>query len=206
MARTELLGSIAQSPVEKGVESRLFQRAQIYLLGRFMLSDRVEYPCQTRDLSPGGALLYTPVQGRLGERVILYLQQIGRLEGVVVRLFRSGFAVEFQIPAIKRNKFADQIAWLTEQSSLGLRDLRLKPATSAQEFTNLLLVTGEAFQVEVIDVSMSGIAVAFNGMLPLGARLHVGNTPGRVVRNFEGGIAIEFRGIVTSSPDGAIRY
>ena len=36
---------------------RRHQRVKVALLGRYMLSDRQEYPCQTIDVSPGGALV-----------------------------------------------------------------------------------------------------------------------------------------------------
>ncbi len=35
-------------------EQRRHQRVRTELLGRYMLSDRREYPCQTVDMSPGG--------------------------------------------------------------------------------------------------------------------------------------------------------
>ena len=38
-------------------DRRRFQRVKVNLLGRFMLEDRHEYPCQTADISPGSAAL-----------------------------------------------------------------------------------------------------------------------------------------------------
>ncbi|MBS0530873.1 MAG: PilZ domain-containing protein, partial [Proteobacteria bacterium] len=35
-------------------ERRRFQRVKIHLLGRYMLPDRREFPCQIVNMSPGG--------------------------------------------------------------------------------------------------------------------------------------------------------
>ena len=35
-------------------EKRRFQRVRVNLLGRYMLADRREFPCQVLDMSPGG--------------------------------------------------------------------------------------------------------------------------------------------------------
>ncbi|RZK89277.1 MAG: PilZ domain-containing protein, partial [Methylobacterium sp.] len=42
---------------------RRHQRVPVSLLGRYMLSDRREYPCQTVDMSPGGVRLTCAVVG-----------------------------------------------------------------------------------------------------------------------------------------------
>ncbi len=41
-------------------ENRRFQRVRVDVLGRFMLSDRREFPCQVIDMSPGGAAIVAP--------------------------------------------------------------------------------------------------------------------------------------------------
>ena len=63
-------------------ERRRFQRVRVNLLGRYMLPDRREFPCQVTDMSPGGMALVAPVAAELRERVIAYVDHIGRLEGV----------------------------------------------------------------------------------------------------------------------------
>jgi hypothetical protein len=35
-------------------ERRRFQRVKVHLLGRYMLPDRREFPCQIINMSPGG--------------------------------------------------------------------------------------------------------------------------------------------------------
>jgi hypothetical protein len=64
-------------------ERRRFQRVKVNLLGRYMLADRREFPCQVVNMSPGGMALMAPVVGQPGERVIAYVDHLGRLEGVI---------------------------------------------------------------------------------------------------------------------------
>jgi c-di-GMP-binding flagellar brake protein YcgR len=54
-------------------ERRRFQRVRVNLLGRYMLADRREFPCQVVDMSPGGMALIAPVNGKAGERVVAYI-------------------------------------------------------------------------------------------------------------------------------------
>ena len=45
-------------------ERRRFQRVRVNLLGRYMLADRREFPCQVVNMSPGGMALIAPVSGQ----------------------------------------------------------------------------------------------------------------------------------------------
>ena len=47
-------------------DMRRHQRVKVTLLGRYMLPDRQEYPCQTVDMSPGGVRLTCAVLGQVG--------------------------------------------------------------------------------------------------------------------------------------------
>ena len=44
-----------------GDERRRFQRVRVDLLGRYMLPDRREFPCQVVNMSPGGMAVLAPV-------------------------------------------------------------------------------------------------------------------------------------------------
>jgi len=60
-------------------ERRRHQRVRVNLLGRYMLADRREFPCQVINMSPGGMALIAPEIGNVGERVIAYVDwQRGR--------------------------------------------------------------------------------------------------------------------------------
>src|SRR3984957_14029853 len=95
-------------------ERRRFQRVRVNLLGRYMLSDRQEYPCQVANMSPGGIALIAPVSGQEGERVIAYIDHLGRLEGKIARLYQNGFAMTVAATPRKRDKLAPHATWLPQ--------------------------------------------------------------------------------------------
>ncbi|MBV9558638.1 MAG: PilZ domain-containing protein [Pseudolabrys sp.] len=176
-------------------ERRRHQRVKVSLLGRFMLTDRREYPCQVTDMSPGGMALISPVQGTPGERVIAYVDHLGRLEGVVARNFHNGFAMTIGATARKRDKLAAQLTWLANRHILNLpEDRRHGRFVPKNPVARLILPNGHNISCRVIDLSASGAAI---GIAPdlrpeVGAMVMIGKTQGRVVRHIEGGFAVEF--------------
>ena len=181
-------------------ERRRHQRVKVALLGRYMLHDTREFPCQTIDMSPGGLALFAPVKGKMGERIVAYLDHIGRVEGIIARIFDDGFALQMGFPALKREKLADQLTWLANRHSLGMmEDRRHERIAPANPSTTLKIADGREYRAKLIDISISGAALTADAELQMGALVTVGSTPGRVVRVFAGGIAVEF---VRAFPDG----
>ncbi len=105
-------------------ERRRFQRVRVNLLGRYMLADRREFPCQVVDMSPGGMSLVAPVCGLEGERVVAYIDHLGRLEGAITRLVPNGFAMTISATPRKRDKLAAQLTWLANRHILNLPEDR----------------------------------------------------------------------------------
>jgi hypothetical protein len=174
-------------------ERRRFQRVRVNLLGRFMLSDRREFPCQVTDMSPGGMAVIAPVGGRPGERVIAYIDHVGRLEGVVARSFPNGFAMTIAATPRKRDKLAAQLTWLANRHILGLpedrRHGRLVPRNPRAIMT---FADGTTAPCQILDMSLSGAAVACDAKPPVGSLIMLGRTQARVIRQREEGIAVEF--------------
>ncbi|WP_375464799.1 PilZ domain-containing protein [uncultured Methylobacterium sp.] len=179
---------------------RRHQRVTVALLGRYMLADRREYPCQTMDMSPGGVRLTCAVVGAVGERVVLYLEHIGRIEGVIVRHPPGGFAVQLAATPRKRDKIASQLTWLANREMLGLPEGRShERLVPKQPGVVVRLESGREIQARVIDISLSGAALASIATPPIGAAVTVGRTPGRLVRYFDGGFGVQF--MLPLSPD-----
>ncbi len=174
-------------------ERRRYPRVQVNLLGRYMLTDRHEYPCQVTDMSQGGMTLVAPVVGKLDERVIAYVDHVGRLEGVITRQLDNGFAMNIAATPRKRDKLAAQLTWLANRELLGTIDDRRHGRVSPRnQAGRLTLPSGNNISVRVIDVSQSGCAIATDQRPGIGAAVTIGKTPGRVVRHLEDGFAIEY--------------
>jgi hypothetical protein len=176
-------------------ERRRHQRVKVNLLGRFMLADRHEYPCQVIDMSPGGMAVVAPVVGQPGERVIAYVDHLGRLEGKVARLIENGFAMSISATLRKRDKLAAQLTWLANRQILNLpEDRRHGRFVPKNPLARLILPNGNNIGCRIIDLSQSGAAVALAPDLrpAVGAMVMLGKTQGRVVRHIEDGFAVEF--------------
>jgi hypothetical protein len=178
-------------------ERRRHQRVKVVLTGRYMLEDRREYDCQTIDISPGGAAFAGPAKGGVGQRVVAYLSQIGRVEGVITRHFDEGFAISMKLPVIKREKLADQLTWLANRQGLGMaEDRRHERIAPLFAHTTLKLPNGQEFLGKLVDISISGAALTVSEKPPIGSPVVIGQTGAQVVRHFEGGIAVEFNRLI----------
>ncbi|HZO46779.1 MAG TPA: PilZ domain-containing protein [Xanthobacteraceae bacterium] len=174
-------------------ERRRFQRVRVNLLGRYMLADRREFPCQVTDMSPGGMAVIAPISGQVGERVIAYVDHVGRLEGVITRQFQNGFAMTVSATIRKRDKLAAQLTWLANRHILNLpEDRRHGRFTPRNPLARLILPDGLNVACRIIDLSASGAAIKSEYRPELGALVTLGKTTGRVVRHLEEGFAIEF--------------
>lgn len=184
-----------RSALPTAEERRRFQRVKVHLLGRYMLPDRREFPCQIINMSPGGLALLAPGIGNVGDRVIAYLDHIGRVEGKITRIIDNGFAMSVGATARKRDKLAAQLTWLANRDILNLpEDRRHGRFTPRNPIARLILPNATNVTCRIIDMSASGAAIAIAPDLrpAVGAVVTVGKTTGRVVRHIEDGFAVEF--------------
>jgi hypothetical protein len=181
-------------------ENRRFQRVKVDLLGRYMLEDRREFPCQVIDMSPGGMAVIAPQCGRVGERVVAYIDHVGRLEGVIARVFPSGFSMSIAASQRKREKLAAQLTWLANRHILDLpEDRRHQRVVARDQTTRLVMEDGAQENCRIADLSVSGVAVISDNRPSIGSPVKVGKVLGRVVRHLENGFAVEFSRI--QNPD-----
>jgi hypothetical protein len=179
-------------------DRRRTQRVSVHLLGRFMLEDRREYPCQTINISPGSLALTTPIVGRVGERVVAYIDHVGRVEGSIVRIFDGGFAMTIAATLRKKDKLAAKLTWLANRHELNLPEDRRHDRAST-DITSVMvgLPDGREYKARVMDLSMSGAGLALETKPPIGSPLMVGKLRATVVRHSEDGIAVEFATVQT---------
>jgi PilZ domain len=174
-------------------ERRRFQRVRVSLLGRYMLADRREFPCQVSDMSPGGMALIAPVIAAVGERVVAYVDHLGRLEGTVTRTFENGFATTISATSRKRDKLAAQLTWLANRHILNMpEDRRHGRFAPRKAGARLVMPNGVNISCRIIDMSESGAGIATDQKPVIGALVTIGKVTGRVVRYLDEGFAIEF--------------
>lgn len=174
-------------------ERRRHQRVAVNLLGRYMLPDRKEYPCQIVDMSPGGMAILAPIQGIIGDRVVAYVDHIGRVEGVITRLLEHGFAMSIGATARKRDKLAAQLTWLANRDILNLpEDRRHDRVIPRTPMSRMVMPNGINVACRVIDLSLSGAALGTELRPEIGSLITLGKIAARVIRHRDDGIGVEF--------------
>ncbi len=158
-----------------------------------MLADRREFPCQVINMSPGGVAMLAPGTGNVGERVVAYLDHIGRVEGKITRLLDNGFAMTVSATPRKRDKLAAQLTWLANRQILNLPEDRRHDRIVPRNPTAILKFDdGRSLTCRIIDLSLSGAALAAEIKPLVGEAVTLGRVQARVVRHLEEGFAIEF--------------
>jgi hypothetical protein len=176
-----------------GQERRRFQRVKVDLLGRYMLSNREEYPCQVINMSPGGVAMYARGIGSVGERVVAYIDHIGRIEGKIARILDNGFAMTVSATPRKRDRLAAQLTWLANRDILSLpEDRRHDRLVPRNPMAKISMPDGSTIVARIVDLSLSGAALGCNTKPEIGTSVTVGVVPARVVRHTEDGFAVEF--------------
>ncbi len=158
-----------------------------------MFHDGQECPCQLVAISPGDAEFVSPSCGEIGARVIAYIDNIGRVEGVILNRSEHGFVMSISASLRKRDKLADTLTWLANRHVLNLdEDRRHLRRTPKRSEANVILADGSTHIVRVIDMSLSGAALSTTLRPPLGSPMKLGRLGARVVRHFDDGVGIEF--------------
>jgi hypothetical protein len=175
-------------------DRRKFRRVSWAVRVRGLTGDGEEFTCTTVDVCAGGLRINLARPLAQGENLVLYIDDIGRVEGVVTRVLNEiGYAVAFNVPPRKRDKIADQLTWLINKDRLGLIDEReAERRTAGGQVIAIYNKTSVA--CAVVDVSIFGVALRTPAPRPMiGDRVQIGERAGTCVRYIEGGFAVDFR-------------
>lgn len=182
------------------VERRREPRIIVSIAARYALTtrrdtrgNRREFSCRIVDISPSAMTLLVPVNGTVGERVIVHCDEFGKLEGTILRTLDRGFVVKMVATNEERNKFATKIDWYEKNKNHELPDSREhKRILPKDPRSVLVLADGTQLECFVIDMSISGVAVSADIKPAIGMPLAVGKVVGRVIRHLPEGFAVQF--------------
>lgn len=176
-------------------DRRRHRRVQWAVRVRGLTGEGEEFACTTVDVCAGGLRINLARPLAKGENLVLYIDDIGRVEGTVARVLNDiGYAVQFTVPARKRDKIADQLTWLINRDRLGLSDERKSERRPGAGQVIATYGKGVSIACAVADVSIFGVALRTAGPRPMiGDRVQIGERAGTCVRYIEGGFAVDFR-------------
>lgn len=173
--------------------NRRFQRIKTNLPGRFMMPDQQEYPCQVTEMSPGDIKIYTPVKAEIGDRILVYIEIMGRVDGIVSRLFESGMALTYKLSPLKQDRIADKLTWLANKDTIGtLEDRRHTRQEPSNSSSHIILPDGRSYECQILDISVSGAALSAPVCPDIHTHITLGKMRGKVVRHLDNGFAVEF--------------
>jgi len=174
-------------------ERRKHRRVGLTLKARVLKGGGDEEPCLVINISAGGALLKAVNPPQAGERVIVYIDDVGRYEGLVIRSSKHHFAVDYRSRKAKTRRAADNLTHALNTQHMRL-NRRANPRIKADEPTVLTLESGETIACEILDISLTGASIAIDPRPELGAAVTVGRTPAKVIRRHEKGVGVVFTG------------
>ena len=139
-----------------------------------------------------------PEPPRIGQRIVAYVDILGRLEGQVSAHTPQGFRLDITMSESDRSKFEKLVALMKSRAAaslpLGRRHERIVPLQCAVIVVDS---AGASRFGRFVDVSRSGAAVKVDGAFAVGDMVRIGErTHGSVVRLLENGIAVEFFNLI----------
>jgi hypothetical protein len=182
------------------VERRREPRIIVSIAARYALTtrrdtrgNRREFSCRIVDISPSAMTLWVPVNGTIGERVLVHCDEFGKLEGSIIRTLDRGFVMKMVASDDERAKFSAKIDWYEKNKNHELPDSREHKRIRPKDPRSIVvLADGSQLQCFVIDMSVSGAAVSADIRPEIGMPLAIGKVVGRVVRHLPDGFAVQF--------------
>ncbi len=181
-------------------ERRRYPRVAVEAKGRFLAPDGSEHECSLRDISIGGIAVTSPVPLSVGAVIIVYLDDFGRFEGKIARLFDGGFAIETAISGPRRERLQQRLEALARGEKIDVSArrafARYVPGEAGLEESSVLTMTdGSSIPCRIIDMSLGGAQVAVEPRPVIGTHVSIGRMEGRIVRHTEEGVGIQFTNV-----------
>jgi hypothetical protein len=188
---------ILRSEQTRPAEKRRFRRFPLILAGRLRSADGGEFDCRTINVSPGDAFIATSAPLKVGDRILMYVNGLGRIEAEVRRHCGAdaSFGVRFLIGRHKLERHTDIIMGILYPWARDA-DSRRFPREAGSGTIEVVLRDGRTISGHVIDMSLVGVSILCAERPPMvGEYVSVSGRIGRVARYFEGGFAIDLRPI-----------
>lgn len=177
------------------IDHRRYPRVEISVPGRYMTSDGTEHVCTVRNFSFGGIGFDSDHEVAINDHIISYIENLGRFEGVVARLYEGGFAIRMEIKGPRLERVAQKVDFQTariERESKNSAPTSMANTARDRMETQLILEGGRSSPCKVIDVSLTGVKLVTHMRPPLGAHVTIGTMKGHVQMHTSEGILITF--------------
>lgn len=183
---------IRRRPIPRLTELRRHKRVAIELSARLLIGGAVEATGRVINMSAGGMLVETEVEAEVGQPVIAYIDEIGRVEGNIRRVSGRQLGVALKLSIARRERIVEALIFLINRDIPGIEEQRGYPRVTRTYATRLVLEDGTEYDCTVLDISLNGVGLAVSPRPPLGTLCAVGRMRGRIIRHFETGVGVQF--------------
>lgn len=174
-------------------DRRRHRRVDVPLRARFLTDRGDERAGEVLNISAGGAMIRAKHPPSVGQRVILYVDRIGRIEAEVVRSGPNSFAVSYPQRRARQARLADQLTEVLDNRRTG-GDRRVNPRIRQDAPAMVTLEDGREAPCSIQDISLTGASLEISPRPPLGMHLVLGRMTAKVVRRHETGVGVVFTG------------
>lgn len=171
------------------------------LKARYLDARGREKPCIIVNISAGGALLKAKSPPQANEKIILYIDQVGRFEATVIRAKGQEFAVSYEAKRAKNARTADNLTKIINKNKKHRTDRRKTPRIEQNESAVLYMEDGSARPCAIMDISLTGASIEIAPRPPLGSHVILGRMTAKVVRRHDKGVSVIFVGTAERMED-----
>lgn len=185
-------------------DRRTFRRVSVNAPGKlFNPTSGREMPCLVIEMSAGDALVRADLALRAGEKLVLYVDGLGRFEGAVARVDGFSFGIRFSSTFAKRERTAEQLTVYINRDLVDDKTLRRHERILVSGSVQMVRAIEPGSLCEVTDISLSGLSVRTDVRPPVGEFVLIGPLAARVARHTASGLGLEFVGVSFASADAA---
>jgi len=178
--------------VPEAHEDTTFQRTRLFLPGQiFDPLNEETADCKVLHLWASGADVQCAANFPPGASLVLYISGFGRFEGHVIPRSNGDVELEFTIREAKRDRLIEKLASFAKDGLLGVTQLREHQRVPLA-MGRITLQNGEEVACEVLDISLDGVSLKTKERPPVGEIVKLGRSYGRVTRQHDDGIAVQY--------------
>lgn len=149
--------------------------------------------CRAQRISADTVTFVGLAGGDKGDHAHIAIEHFGRLSGRIQRAIGTVLMMKIEMPERDRLKLAAKIHYHQRKRVYGLgeprRGARFKPANPN---SMIVLESGMTVDCYVLDISVTGAAIASSCVPPVGTVLAIGRIVSKVVRHMDEGFAVQF--------------
>ena len=166
-------------------ERRVHPRVDGEISANILINGEKNAVARVLDVSAGGVGFVFPDAIALGDHIVAHLDGGARLEGNVVRVFDSGFAILLAMSDHKRKRLAETLDRERARGrSMDKLTVERRIATRVAGMTQSVVceTADRRFPVRIVDMSLTGVAIETEEKLEMDDYVVIGKMRGAVVR------------------------